>query len=105
VIITNVKIGKKKRLSFFECPSDLSGMMDLAKVADIVLLVIDASFGFEMVIYNILNQFSEIITVYIGNIRISKYFANTRIPKNHWCIESFGQIQNWKADPERQKGI
>ena len=48
-IVTNITIGKKKRVSFFECPSDLSGMMDLAKVADIILLVIDASFGFEMV--------------------------------------------------------
>lgn len=41
--------GKKKRFTFYECPNDLSGMMDLAKVADVILLVIDASFGFEMV--------------------------------------------------------
>lgn len=41
--------GKKRRLTFMECPNDLSSMVDCAKVADLVLLMIDASFGFEMV--------------------------------------------------------
>jgi ribosome biogenesis protein BMS1 len=43
--------GKKKRLTFFECPNDIHSMTDLAKVADIVLLMIDGSYGFEMVRY------------------------------------------------------
>jgi ribosome biogenesis protein BMS1 len=41
--------GKKQRITFFECANDLSSMVDIAKVADLVLLMIDASFGFEMV--------------------------------------------------------
>jgi hypothetical protein len=56
-------------MSFFECPNDLSGMMDLAKVADIILLVIDASFGFEMVCINsITERFDYFINFAIGNI-------------------------------------
>ena len=47
--------GKKRRLTIFECPPDLHGMMDLAKVADLVLLMIDASYGFEMETFEFLN--------------------------------------------------
>jgi ribosome biogenesis protein BMS1 len=32
-----------------ECNNDMNSMIDIAKVADLVLLMIDASFGFEMV--------------------------------------------------------
>lgn len=41
--------GKKRRLSFIECNNDLNAMIDIGKVADLVLLMIDGSFGFEMV--------------------------------------------------------
>jgi len=34
---------------FNECPNDLNAMVDAAKTADLVLLLVDASFGFEMV--------------------------------------------------------
>ncbi|XP_026387247.1 ribosome biogenesis protein BMS1 homolog [Papaver somniferum] len=38
---------KRRRLQFVECPDDINGMMDAAKYADIVLLLVDASYGFE----------------------------------------------------------
>ena len=41
--------GKTRRLTFFECQNDLNSMIDCAKVSDLVLLVIDGHFGFEMV--------------------------------------------------------
>ena len=41
--------GKKKRITFVECNNDLNSMIDIAKVADLVLLMIDGSYGFEMV--------------------------------------------------------
>ena len=41
--------GKKRRLTLVECKNDLSTMIDIGKVADLVLLMIDGSFGFEMV--------------------------------------------------------
>jgi ribosome biogenesis protein BMS1 len=50
-----VVVGKKKRVTFFECPNDTSAMLDCAKVADLVLLCVDAKFGFEMETFEFLN--------------------------------------------------
>lgn len=48
--------GKKKRVTLFECPpDDIHAMADLAKIADLVLLMIDASFGYEMETFEFLN--------------------------------------------------
>uniref|UniRef100_A0A3Q2NU08 BMS1 ribosome biogenesis factor n=1 Tax=Fundulus heteroclitus TaxID=8078 RepID=A0A3Q2NU08_FUNHE len=47
--------GKKRRLMFMECNNDINTMIDLAKVADLVLMLIDASFGFEMETFEFLN--------------------------------------------------
>ncbi|XP_017781271.1 PREDICTED: ribosome biogenesis protein BMS1 homolog [Nicrophorus vespilloides] len=47
--------GKKRRITLFECNNDINSMIDLAKVADLVLLLCDASFGFEMEIFEFLN--------------------------------------------------
>lgn len=41
--------GKSRRLTFIECNNDLNSMIDIGKIADLVLLMIDGSFGFEMV--------------------------------------------------------
>ncbi|KAJ3498323.1 hypothetical protein NLG97_g1213 [Lecanicillium saksenae] len=46
---------KKQRLTFVECPNELEAMVDIAKVADIVLLLIDGNFGFEMETMEFLN--------------------------------------------------
>ncbi|KAI8969271.1 hypothetical protein BDF20DRAFT_793766, partial [Mycotypha africana] len=47
--------GKKRRLTFIECNNDMNSMIDVAKIADLVLLMIDASFGFEMETFEFLN--------------------------------------------------
>lgn len=47
--------GKHRRITFLECNNDVNSMIDIAKVADLVLLLIDASFGFEMEIFEFLN--------------------------------------------------
>lgn len=39
---------KKQRISIIECPNDIRAMIDLSKIADIVLLMFDASLGLEM---------------------------------------------------------
>lgn len=48
--------GKTRRLTFLECPADdLNSMIDVAKIADLVLLMIDGNFGFEMETMEFLN--------------------------------------------------
>lgn len=44
-----VVAGKRRRLTFVECNNDLNSMIDIGKIADLVLLMIDGSFGLEMV--------------------------------------------------------
>lgn len=46
---------KKRRITLIECKNDINAMIDIAKCADLVLLMIDASFGFEMEIFEFLN--------------------------------------------------
>ncbi|PVD24966.1 hypothetical protein C0Q70_15462 [Pomacea canaliculata] len=47
--------GKQRRLTLIECSNDITMMIDIAKVADLVLLLVDASFGFEMETFEFLN--------------------------------------------------
>ncbi|PWY71758.1 putative ribosome biogenesis protein [Aspergillus heteromorphus CBS 117.55] len=55
-----VVTSKKRRLTFLECPSDsLASMVDVAKIADIVLLMIDGNYGFEMETMEFLNVLSS----------------------------------------------
>ncbi|BGP12897.1 hypothetical protein JCM10213_005150 [Rhodosporidiobolus nylandii] len=51
--------GKTRRLTFIEVPGDLSSMIDVAKVADLVLVMIDGSFGFEMETFEALSALSS----------------------------------------------
>ncbi|XP_060080432.1 ribosome biogenesis protein BMS1 homolog [Ylistrum balloti] len=50
-----VVAGKNRRLTLLECKNDINTMIDIAKVADLVLLLVDASFGFEMETFEFLN--------------------------------------------------
>lgn len=55
-----VVTSKRKRLTFIECPANsLSAMVDVSKVVDIVLLMIDGNFGFEMETMEFLNVLSS----------------------------------------------
>jgi len=47
--------GKSRRITFIECKCDINSMIDVGKVADLVLLMIDGSFGFEMETMEFLN--------------------------------------------------
>ncbi|KAF2473014.1 ribosome biogenesis protein-like protein [Lindgomyces ingoldianus] len=54
-----VVTSKRRRLTFIECPADsLASMIDIAKVVDIVLLMIDGNYGFEMETMEFLNLLS-----------------------------------------------
>ncbi|KDN52081.1 DUF663-domain-containing protein [Tilletiaria anomala UBC 951] len=47
--------GKHRRITIIECPNTIEAMIDISKVADLVLLMIDGSFGFEMETMEFLN--------------------------------------------------
>jgi len=50
-----LRSGKNARVTFIECPNDINGMIDLAKVADLCLTLVDASVGFEMQTFEFLS--------------------------------------------------
>ncbi|VDO80977.1 unnamed protein product [Heligmosomoides polygyrus] len=45
----------KRRVQFIEVKNDINHMIDIAKIADLVLLMVDASYGFEMETFEFLN--------------------------------------------------
>ncbi|KAG5500517.1 hypothetical protein JKF63_03611 [Porcisia hertigi] len=47
--------GRSRRITFMECPNTLASMCDIAKVADLVLLMVDGNYGFEMETFEFLN--------------------------------------------------
>ena len=47
--------GRSRRVTFIECPNTLNAMCDVSKVADLVLLMVDGNFGFEMETFEFLN--------------------------------------------------
>ncbi|XP_078159429.1 P-loop containing nucleoside triphosphate hydrolases superfamily protein [Carex rostrata] len=47
--------GKHRRVQFVECPNNINGMIDAAKIADLALLLIDGGYGFEMETFEFLN--------------------------------------------------
>ncbi|KAI3872444.1 hypothetical protein MKW92_043116 [Papaver armeniacum] len=47
--------GEQRRIQFVECPNSVSGMLDAAKYADAVILLIDTSIGFEMETFEFVN--------------------------------------------------
>jgi len=51
-----VVTGKKRRLTIIECPNDMNAMCDVSKVADLVMLLVDGSFGFQMETFEFLNM-------------------------------------------------
>ncbi|KAI3895552.1 hypothetical protein MKX03_025826 [Papaver bracteatum] len=50
-----VLTGKRRRIQFVECPNNMNGMIDAAKYADAVILLIDANYEFEMETFEFLN--------------------------------------------------
>jgi len=50
-----VVAGRSRRVTFVEVPNTLSAMCDMAKIADLVIIMVDGSFGFEMETFEFLN--------------------------------------------------
>lgn len=48
-------VSKGRRYTFVECPTDMNAMLDLAKVADLVITLIDSEKGLEMDTFEFIN--------------------------------------------------
>uniref|UniRef100_F1KTP3 Ribosome biogenesis protein BMS1 n=1 Tax=Ascaris suum TaxID=6253 RepID=F1KTP3_ASCSU len=48
--------GKTRRVTFVEVNNEINSMIDISKIADLVLLMVDASYGFEMETFEFLNM-------------------------------------------------
>lgn len=92
-----VVTGKNKRVTFLECPNDTAAMLDCAKVADLVLLCVDAKFGFEMETFEFLNVlqthgFPKIMAVFthLDQFRTAKNLRKTKkLLKNRFWTEIY----------------
>jgi len=80
-----VVTGKNKRITLLECPNDTAAMLDCAKIADLVLLCVDAKFGFEMETFEFLNilqthGFPKIMAVFthLDQFRTAKNLRKTK---------------------------
>ncbi|KAG0693911.1 NUC121 domain-containing protein [Suillus ampliporus] len=70
-----VVAGKERRLTFIECNNDFNSMIEIGKVADLVLLMIDGSYGFEMETFEFLN-----LPHFIGGMKFcSLIFRNSHL--------------------------
>lgn len=77
--------GKKRRLTFIECGNDMNSMIDVGKIADLVLLMVDGSFGFEMETMEFLNilqahGFPKVIGI-LSHLDLIKKSATLRATK------------------------
>jgi hypothetical protein len=76
LIVCLLDAGKSRRVQFVECPNDINGMIDAAKIADLALLLIDGSYGFEMVCCQfVIFLFSKLLPVYY--VSLLSFLANT----------------------------
>jgi len=82
--------GLSRRITFFECPTDIHSMTDLGKVADLVLLLVDASYGFEMETFEFLNilqlhGFPKVMGVltHLDSFTANKSLQNTKKALKH----------------------
>ncbi|PJF17791.1 hypothetical protein PSACC_02391, partial [Paramicrosporidium saccamoebae] len=80
-----VVAGRKQRVTFVECTSDLNTMIDVAKVVDVVLLLVDARKGFSMETFEFLNLlqthgFPRVIGVltHLDSFKDNKSLRNTK---------------------------
>ena len=94
--LTNIKgpitciAGKQRRITFFETPNDVHAMCDIARVADLVLMCVDASFGFEMETFEFLNiskshGFPKLIGVltHLDKLKDNKQLKKTKKALRH----------------------
>ncbi|KAJ8605900.1 hypothetical protein CTAYLR_004189 [Chrysophaeum taylorii] len=85
-----IVVGKEKRLTVVECPDDLSAMIDLSKIADVVLFTVDASFGLEASTFEMISLLQThgmpkvaAVMTHLDRLKANKSFSKTKKNLKH----------------------
>lgn len=78
-----VSVSSSKRITLFDVPNKLTAVLDIARVVDLVILVIDVERGIDTDIYEYLNIFQaigfpKIFTVLTHEDKIENKYIKTR---------------------------
>jgi len=92
-----LRTSKTQRITLLECPCDTNAMIDCSKIADLVLLVVDAKFGYEMETFEFLNMcqvhgFPKVVGVltHLDQFRTNKQLnKQKKILKNRFWTEVY----------------
>ncbi|KAI3914205.1 hypothetical protein MKW92_035530 [Papaver armeniacum] len=84
------------RLQFVECPDDINGMIDAAKYADVAILMVDASYGFEQETFEFRNLlqvhgFPKVIGVltHLDGVSLDEMSKVKQRLEDHFCTEIY----------------
>ncbi|KAI3872437.1 hypothetical protein MKW92_043109 [Papaver armeniacum] len=87
--------GEQRRVQFVECPNNVNGMLDAAKYADAVVLLINAYIGFEMETFEFVNilrvhgmpKVIGVLTSLDLCTNVEKLSRTKEYLMNHFCTE------------------
>ena len=88
-----LRTNRNQRITFLECPTNMQAMVDVAKIADLALLCVDASIGFEMETFEFLCLLHNHgmpnvmgILTHLDYFKVNKYLRRTkkRMKKRFW---------------------
>ncbi|KAI3848900.1 hypothetical protein MKX03_030187, partial [Papaver bracteatum] len=93
-------LGKDIRLQFVECPDDINGMIDAAKYADVAILIVDASYGFEAETFEFRNflqchGFPKVVGVltHLDKVSPDKISKVKKRLEDHFCSQIYEEAK------------
>ena len=93
----------KRRVTLIECPSDdLLAMVDLAKVADLALLLVDGSYGLQMETFEFLNLLQ--LHGFPKIAGVLTHLDNPRFRKNRTALQTVRKSVKQRLWTESHKG-
>ncbi|KAI3842082.1 hypothetical protein MKW92_047326 [Papaver armeniacum] len=90
---------KKRRLQFVECPDDIDAMIDAAKYADLVLLLVDANYGFEAETFEFLNLLHAHGLPKVTGVltHLDQLKDDTKLNETEECLQDFFRTEIYQG--------